>query len=540
MKVKENKGLFVIFANILLLFLYAPLELYFTNKDEFWFDFKVLFPRLIVLSAIIFVIMVGIFWIASKLSAKLEECLIALAFAAYLGFYIQGNFMSGFLPELDGAVVDWSLYPIERIESLILWILLFLGSAFLLKILGNKYLSAIKYVSMFVSLVLLVTIIFLGMSSKGFEKKINMSATTEGIWDFGEKNYIVFLLDTVDSGLMRENTDIELVFAELDGFTFYNNVVGLFQVTQPTVPFLFSGEYCFGWDTYSSYFQEAFLKSPLFEQLEEKGYCVNVYNADMPLKDERMKRFENVVENLEGDVTSNWDFIRWTMQMTLYRYFPFELKKLCFVNPAALNTLKKLPDGYQLFSWDNRAFFDLMENSNVSQKEQPQFKIIHLKGTHAPFDLDANLEPKDGATYEEANAGCVKLINSYILKLKEEGVYNNSTIVIMSDHGYSASWNEPSNSRIDPILFIKNVGERHPLKIDNAPISYADMPDAFVRLIDLNEYNEDGQSHVFDWKDGDTRDRVFYCGGFGGLEECLYEDSSNNESELVTTGKKYN
>ena len=47
-----NSGIWLSAATCFMLFLYAPLELLFTNQDEFWFDAYILVPIMFVAFAV--------------------------------------------------------------------------------------------------------------------------------------------------------------------------------------------------------------------------------------------------------------------------------------------------------------------------------------------------------------------------------------------------------------------------------------------------------------------------------------------------------
>ena len=82
-------------------------------------------------------------------------------------------------------------------------------------------------------------------------------------------------------------------------------------------------------------------------------------------------------------------------------------------------------------------------------------------------------------------------------------MYNSSTIIITADHG---SWNDGDPQ---PIYFIKKCNEIHDkMQINSAPISADDFQATILALINQN-YSEYGTS-IFDWSEGDQRERSVY------------------------------
>lgn len=61
-------------------------------------------------------------FIVSKINTRLYHGFLTVYLIAFLCTYIQGNFMIGNLPHLDGSTVDWAQYSGLRIGSVALWV----------------------------------------------------------------------------------------------------------------------------------------------------------------------------------------------------------------------------------------------------------------------------------------------------------------------------------------------------------------------------------------------------------------------------------
>ena len=90
-----------------------------------------------------------------------------------------------------------------------------------------------------------------------------------------------------------------------------------------------------------------------------------------------------------------------------------------------------------------------------------------------------------------------------------------------------------------PLLMIKGIGESHDtMQISQAPISFEDLQDAYVRL--LNGVKSDA---VFDWKEGDTRERRFLRYSFlddNHMQEYMQTGYAFDRDTMVLTGREYN
>ena len=101
--------------------------------------------------------------------------------------------------------------------------------------------------------------------------------------------------------------------------------------------------------------------------------------------------------------------------------------------------MKEIPGKSVLFN-DPQFYADIKtQDFSVSKNDTKSFRLYHLFGTHpgASINADGNIQP--GVSRAEAARGCLRLIEEYMNRLKQQGVFDNTTIIITADHGYSAS-----------------------------------------------------------------------------------------------------
>ncbi|MCR4788959.1 MAG: hypothetical protein K5888_10260, partial [Lachnospiraceae bacterium] len=128
-----------------MLFIYAPFELYFSNKGEFFFDAYMMAGPLLVLFFVSTVAGTLFFLVISKAKAYLY--LIALCFYVFICSYIQGNYMAGNLPHIKGEMIDWNSNPAQRISSILLWGIMLIVTVLLVKKLKEEtLLKTVRYI----------------------------------------------------------------------------------------------------------------------------------------------------------------------------------------------------------------------------------------------------------------------------------------------------------------------------------------------------------------------------------------------------------
>ena len=126
----------VSFVLSFMLIIYEPIITYAANTDDYWFSFKTLISNNLLLFLILFCVVVIfslIVYILTLLIKKrsLYNLYLVLLFVAFIATYIQGNFMAGSLPTLDGSPIIWSDYTKLGVISIALWRILLGLSIFL-------------------------------------------------------------------------------------------------------------------------------------------------------------------------------------------------------------------------------------------------------------------------------------------------------------------------------------------------------------------------------------------------------------------------
>lgn len=531
---------FLSFSMAFMLLIYAPLELYFTNISEWWYDIYFLLPVLIVLFLVAIVTSVIILFIIRKIFPRLCDYIIGLYFVIFICLYIQGNYLAGGLPIFDGRTIEWSEYPVDRWLSIIMW----LGVASIAIIVSRrekikKYLSKIVINGcLFITGILAVTILVLGISSNGFSKKLNIGATAHDLFEMSsDTNFVILVLDCIDAGdfskIIRENPQYKDCFTD---FTYYENTMGAYGYTKHSVPFIISGDWYENDEEFEDYVVNACTESPLITELRQQNWDMGLYDNDLLVQDERFLQYDNVMYNQYGTV-SYGTFVLWEVKMVCYKYAPFDLKRFFVMDPVHFASLIKPAESEEVFFFadSNKRFYRDIQNKDISKVENRKFKFIHLDGAHADWDLNEKVEVSSSATYESEIEASIVITDAYLNKLKEANVYNNSVIIIMSDHGYK--WEDALHHQ-NPILLVKGIDEVHNFRISNSPISYTDLQGAYQNLLQGKIGDE-----IFDVDEGKSRERryLFYDNDI--TDEIMYEyvqyGEANDWNTFKPTGKEY-
>ncbi len=534
-------------ASSFMLMVYAPLDLYFNNVSEFWFDYKVILPIFLVMFLIFLAGLLVVLLISYLINKKLYMWILLIGLVTYLVFYIHGNFMVGALPLMNGDAVIWSNYHKWYVISAIVIVVVF-AICFMLykKLKTNGFQKLVSFTSILISLMLLITSISVGIKNYGFRDKDFYLYTEKDIMTMSEDtNYLILILDTVDAGLVRDMWDEHPEYEKaFEDFTWFENTMSGYRFTKYSIPLALTGKYYTYQEDYQKFLRHEVPQSPLFKKLSSEDYAMYFYEDDVKYNS---VEFQTLFANFDERSLSreNVNFAKYEMFLTFYRYAPYFLKRYVPNNADILNYIGQelSKNGEKRFMWGNRYFYDHLLEEDYQYVPQKLFKIIHLEGAHPPlvWDKDVKLiDEANGSAKQNAEAA-MTIASTFVNQIRETDVYDNTVIVVMADHGFG--WKDEHvnhiTSRIQPILFVKGINERHPLKIDQAPIAEEDFLEAFLRLSDAKQSNE-----IFDYHEGDSRNRKFYVyNGHDGVDleliEYIQSGYANQEDTAVPTGVKY-
>jgi hypothetical protein len=136
----------------------------------------------------------------------------------------------------------------------------------------------------------------------------------------------------------------------------------------------------------------------------------------------------------------------------------------------------KEPGGASPYLIDDTLFNQQLRSQGLdinSEGATSQFVFYHMNGTHTPFITDENTNsiPMQNGTATKSLRGCFNYMYYYFDQLKSMGKYEDSTIIILSDHGNRRAVTYQRTAPTVPICFVKPAGAAGtPYKTSSAPL----------------------------------------------------------------------
>ncbi len=237
-RIIESAPIFVCY--FMTVVIYTPNELYLYNASDFPISYWYFFGKLLAAGVIVTIILLGgTLLYLNQVHIKLY---LTVMFVLLTAGYIQGMFLNGNMAVLDGTADN--SYDKSRIYiNLIIWIIIAATVIIFTIKKSNVAERFMKVISIWITLIQLVSLAVIIISSDETAPKGEMALTTEGMLEVGEKNnIIVFILDKFDGSyvdeILEETPDF---FEPLNDFVSYENATSMFCPTFNSIPYLLTG-----------------------------------------------------------------------------------------------------------------------------------------------------------------------------------------------------------------------------------------------------------------------------------------------------------
>lgn len=342
-----------------------------------------------------------------------------------------------------------------------------------------------------------------------------------------KKNVIILVLDSFQSDLFAEIIkEKEKLAIPFEGFSYFRNAVSGYSVTTFATPFILTGKYFNPSLPLEAYLKQAyFSKSSIPKQLKDKGFSADIYPQGHFIVDPALvsnyqiskKRLFN--HSIIHDLAQLYDIALFRASPHFFKKYIHNNNKL-FLTTLAYNFNRsfKRPQNNKIdpLNIDTKSQKKTKTNENIeflddflrefsTSSDQPVLKYYHISGLHPPLQMDENLNlleeplPISRHSFLLNTEAVLKLLRKFLEELKSQGIYDNSLIFIVGDHGsrYIATYDkdDPKEQKYEqssiytafssgvPLILVKPFNAKGPLKTSDSPVTLGDIgPTIFDEL----------------------------------------------------------
>lgn len=443
-----------------------------------------------------------------KISLQFHVLALSLVVAAI----VESGPLSIGLPELDGDFAGYRLASRAVVDLIVLVILI------ITPLLCYRWLKRhVAWIALGVALYSALSLFDVKRAKAITDQEDKMIVhdlvprydVAEGAYFSASNNILVLILDTISTHAMAEilRNDAELA-AHFPGFVNYVDNLGMHWKTAVAIPGIMTGKYYENSGMLREYGLSPYGEHSFIKDFIDRGLPVFLNVAISP------KGWSNALASngagggrgrakpskvpIEGTLSLT------TPQMSLFRIAPYCLKETCAMSAAAPAAADEASGDSADSETKPRAnianddvLWPLLSSRPVRTDQPLTLHIHHSLGGHAPFNRDENGRKVSvkNPQFKDYTAHCkyaVRKLAAFLDSLRAKGVYDASTIIVLSDHGVDDVWpeTEPMLRGVDtlafPFLMVKPRGAGAPLRESNLPTSSSKIAKLVTTLREHN------------------------------------------------------
>ena len=456
---------------------------------------------------------------------------VVALFGFGLLLWLQGGLLLASYGPLDGQALDWNLHAWRAPYEIGLWVVIPIAM-----IAASR---TVFRVAPFASqlLIALQIVVLLGSAARVRPESTSTPVhRPEFLFELSRtQNVIHLVLDGFQSDVFHEiieNVRPELA-SSLSGFVFFADHAGAFRTTIASMPAMLTGEPYRNQEPIESFIRHRSAERSLFTVLREHGFesdAVSIIGAGL---DSATNAY--VIPQPYVDVEEDYNrFAAWQLaDLSFFRHAPHFLKRWVYNDQRwrlQVRFGKRGDDATaqrRYHAANGHAFLaDWIQRARVT-RDQPVYKLLHVGIPHQPVVLDADCEfigvnPLRRDLYLEQATCTVDLVIRFLDRLRTLGVYDNSVIVVSSDHGTHLvprdfvddhslpfSWDLEAIAGIaHALLAVKPAEAADSLRISYAPTAITDIPATVMDMLGIDESYFPGRS-ALGLETDEPRERIF-------------------------------
>ncbi len=487
----------IVSAFVSQVFFFVPLHIFLNNITEFSVSFAHLcFLFLLASSGLIAVL----YFAAGKLPDQIF--LAAVTFLSVVAF-IESTILFGFARHrpFDGTLIDWeALSTLSNIELAVI-----LGLASLIVVFRRRQ-ELFYSVSLFILLFHGIGFLHATISTAD---SIRQSARTfrdlssyfsDSYRLSRERNIIHIVPDNTPGALMYEivASDFDRYSEVFDGFTLFTRAAGRYPHTFASISFFMTGRapdperdfvpslpftFKYKWTTLN---EHSIVNTLALHDFKTFAYqsrgssCVGRYTACMAGDVFHGRTISSDKSTHTGRIGLD------LLDIALFQVTPVLIRR--YIHNDERWFLSQLVTTTRTYS----AIFDLFIDNMTTDDRPASYNYFHVAGGHSPILFDENCAyvgtQKENYENMRAQVTCTLLqLERLVQKLKQLGIYDETMIIVHSDHG--SPWLTPSLNSVGSAVILPRVSGsanaailvkpptiRGPLRFSRAPVSIGDVP----------------------------------------------------------------
>ncbi len=444
---------------------FSPAEMYFANKAEFILGGREILLPMLICALVSALINAALLLFLRKKAKPVHTAVSVIELGLLMSFYVQMLLFNGKMLSIgsDQTVYldDTKMVTVNFVLDLLIFFIP--AAVFILskhyknnslpEIIKSKmtaYISAAVIVMQLAGLVSVIAQNSRDLHILDYEYYLSyepsVSYSKEG-------NILVILADRLDGDwfdlFLTEKPSLEQTF---DGFTYYRNNVSNYLYTFPTIAYMLTAKKFDFDENYNGrydFLKQAWENTTIPDELKKAGYDVDLLidkNTTYASANDLEGRCDNI-RKTDGFLSVNYkNVIKIMTDISMGKAMPYLFKPL-FINKykSSFSTdfvsYGSLPDDYMtkfVGPESDMGFYNYFKDHGINaDRKNKKFMFVHLNAMHDVSREISELAPDFNGNVNIGSTamGTFEILDQYFERMKAAGVYDNTTIIVLGDHG---------------------------------------------------------------------------------------------------------
>ena len=471
--------------------LFGPYIIFSGNEAEFSAPFQALVRPLLLVAA---AMSVGLIAVGFVLPAALFRAYVVLLFSIGVVLWIQGNLLVADYGAFTGIAIDWTIESWRNPYEIALWTALPV-----LAVAAAKHVFRIAPFASGVLVALQAVALITSVARADGSTRAEWQGPAESMFELSRtRNVLHIVLDAFQSDVFGEILAEErsLLDRGLSGAVFFANHTGAFPTTITSIPAMLTGQVYRNDAPLQRYLPDILRETSIFKSLRANGYRSDAASGMDHGRESATNFFR-----LSKPYVSYREYVQfsaWQLaDLSLFRHAPHMLRPAIH-NNESWRLQRAFGPGdtstRQHSSVNGAVVLDEFAKRFRAVTDEPVAKYIHVTIPHRPVVVNGNCDfigvvRGTRATYKEQARCAVKRVTEILDRLRVIGVYDNTFVVISSDHGIGIAPPQFINDRQTPmgsvariagnamaLLIVKPLNSAGPVRTSQAPTMITDIP----------------------------------------------------------------
>jgi hypothetical protein len=356
---------------------FPPFEMYLNNLDDFWFGLNLFWWIPLLTGLVLLILLFGLGVLVNLIFKQKGSILYGtVLFAFGIACYAQGNFIGLKIGVLNGAPVLWDDYTKNILVNVFLWGCIVSSVLIFFYFMKDRAVRIIKYVSMILVAMQIVTLAILLFSSNE-RLSAEWTISDRGLYEVSaKKNVIVLILDMFDDEYFKELLEEEPgLQKDFTGFTQFTNSVGSASTTAYSINAILTGQYLLNnAPTLKEMLNNDYEKSDFIDILLANQYRLDSY-IDLPpayLPDKVLTNSYNIIK-ASASIADYRALFAKLYKLAFIKYAPDVFKPFFWLNGTEFQRLTAFTyhDDIRAYNYDNSLFFSSLTEMQIIVKTHP-------------------------------------------------------------------------------------------------------------------------------------------------------------------------